>query len=82
MATDFASKMIRYGLKTREEMIPFVEEHDGKLDQGVIEEFCKFTRMPINEFYRILDKWYNTDLFEQDSHGIWHKKFQVGSGLK
>ena len=33
MATDFASKMIRYGLKTRDEMIPFVEEHDGILDK-------------------------------------------------
>ena len=81
MATDFASKMIRYGLKTRDEMIPFVEEHDGKLDQGVVEKFCDFTHMSIDEFYRILDKWYNTDLFEQDDHGVWHKKFKVGEGL-
>ena len=33
------------------------------------------------EFYEILDKWYNTDLFEQDNHGVWHKKFKVGKGL-
>ena len=81
MATDFASKMIRYGLKTRDEMIPFVEEHEGKLDQGVVEKFCDFTRMSIDEFYRILDKWYNTDLFQQDEHGVWHRKFKVGEGL-
>src|SRR5579872_4356706 len=29
-ATDYACRWIRYGLKTREEMIPYVEEHDGK----------------------------------------------------
>ena len=75
MTTDIASRWIRYGLKTRDEMIPYVEEHDGKLDQGVVEKFCEFTKMSTSEFYKILDKWYNRDLFEQDSHGIWHKKF-------
>tara|TARA_B100000949_G_scaffold162129_1_gene142905 strand:- start:1085 stop:2179 length:1095 start_codon:yes stop_codon:yes gene_type:complete len=79
MATDIASRWIRYGLKTREEMIPFVEEYDGQLDQGVIEKFCEFTKMSTSEFYSILDKWYNPELFEQDSFGVWHKKFKVGS---
>ena len=81
IATDYASKMIRYGMKTREEMIPFVEELDGKIDQDAIEKFCDFTHLSQYEFYKILDKWYNPKLFEQDSDGIWHKKFKVGSGL-
>ena len=81
MATDMASRMIRSGLKTRAEMIPFVEEHDGKLDQGAVEKFCEFTRLSEHEFYTILDKWYNPQLFEQDNHGVWHKKFKVGLGL-
>ena len=29
-------------------------------------------------FYKILDKWYNPELFEQDNHGVWHPKFKVG----
>jgi hypothetical protein len=33
IATDIGSKWIRYGMKTREEMIPIIEEKDGKLDQ-------------------------------------------------
>ena len=78
ISTDIASRWIRYGLKTREEMIPIVEKHDGVLDQGTIEKFCDFTKMSNSEFYAILDKWYNTDLFEQDSDGVWHKKFKVG----
>ena len=82
IATDYASKMIRYGLRTREEMIPFVEENDGKMDQGAIEKFCEFTRLSEYEFNKLLDKWYNPKLFEQDNHGVWHKKFKVGLGLK
>ena len=34
VATDNASRWIRYGLKSREEMISIIEEIDGKLDQG------------------------------------------------
>ena len=78
IATDIASRWIRYGLKTREEMIPFVEQCDGQLDQGTVEKFCEFTKMSTSEFYMILDKWYNPELFEQDSYGVWHKKFKVG----
>lgn len=80
-ATEMASRWIRYGLKTREEMIPFVKEYDRKLDQGIVERFCEFTRMPIREFWKIMDKWYNREFFKQDEDGIWHEKFEVGKGL-
>ena len=81
IATDNASRWVRYGIKTREEMIPIVEEKDSKLDQGIVDLFCEFTRMSRREFYEILDKWYNTELFEKDDHGVWHPKFKVGEGL-
>ena len=77
LATDNASRLIRYGMKTREEMIPIVEEKDGILDHGIVEKFCEFTRMSKREFYEILDKWYNPDLFEQDKDLVWHKKFKI-----
>ena len=80
-ATDNASRWIRYGLATREEMIPFVKKHDGKLDQGAVDKFCEFTKMSYKEFWQVLDKWYNTELFEKDDDGIWHPKFEVGKGL-
>ena len=81
VATDNASRWIRYGMKTREEMIPYVEEKDGKLDQGIVEKFCEFTHLSIDEFWKIMDKWYNTELFEKDRDGIWRPKFKVGTGL-
>ena len=81
IATDNASRWIRYGLKTRQEMIPIVEEIDGKLDQGVADKFCEFIQMGPREFWKIMDKWYNPKLFEQDKDKVWHPKFKVGVGL-
>lgn len=81
-ATDIASRWIRYRLKTREEMIPFVEKVDLQLDQGVLDKFCEFVGMSTKEFWRTMDKWYNRELFEQDKDGVWHPKFKVGVGLK
>jgi N-acetyl sugar amidotransferase len=80
-ATEMASRWIRAGLKTREEMIPLVKEYDRKLDQGIVEKFCEFTHMSPREFWITLDKWYNKKLFEQDQDGVWHEKFEVGIGI-
>jgi hypothetical protein len=81
VATDNASRLIRYGIKTREEMIPIVEEKDGKLDEGIVKKFLEFTGMTEKEFFKVLDKWYNPKLFERDDYGVWTPKFKVGSGL-
>ncbi len=81
VATDNASRWIRYGLKTRDEMIPIVEEIDGKLDQGIVDKFCEFTKMSHAEFWKIMDKWYNKELFDRDKDGVWHSKFKVGKDL-
>ena len=59
-------------------MIPIVEERDKKLDQCIIDKFCEFTKMSHAEFWKIMDKWYNQDLFRRDSHGNWHPKLKVG----
>jgi len=80
-ATDIASRWIRYGMKTRDEMIPVVEEHDGELDQGTLEIFCEFIGISIPYFWKIVDKWYNTELFERDYDGLWRPKFKVGLGI-
>ncbi len=77
-ATQMASRWIRYGMTTREEMIPIVKKLDGVLDQGIVDGFCSFADISVKKFYEILDKWYNPELFEQDQYGLWHKKFEVG----
>ena len=79
--TQMASRWIRYGMKTREEMIPIVKKYDKNLDQGIVEGFCEIIGMQIKEFYDVLDKWYNKELFIQDQDKIWHEKFEVGKGI-
>jgi N-acetyl sugar amidotransferase len=81
IVTDYACRLIRAGIKTREEMIPIVEENDGILDQGSVDIFCEFTKLSHSEFWNIVDKWYNEELFFKDKDGIWHPKFKIGSGL-
>lgn len=81
-ATEMASRWIRAGLATRDEMIPVVRQYDRNLDQGIVDSFLSFTGMRPREFWQVMDKWYNTELFEQDRDGLWHEKFEVGVGLK
>ncbi|MCF7917305.1 MAG: N-acetyl sugar amidotransferase [Candidatus Omnitrophica bacterium] len=81
-ATEMASRWIRAGLVTREEMIPLVKEKDKNLDQGIVERFCDFTRISYKEFWNVMDKWYNRNFFKSGRDGIWHEKFEVGVGLK
>lgn len=76
-----ASRWIRAGLVTRNEMIPLVKEHDKKLDQGIVDKFMEYTGMSVREFWSTMDKWYNTELFYQDRDGVWHEKFEVGVGI-
>ncbi|MEG1692354.1 MAG: N-acetyl sugar amidotransferase [Bacteroidales bacterium] len=80
-ATEMASRWIRSGIATREEMIPLVKKYDKILDQGIVDRFMQYTSMTPREFWGIMDKWYQPELFYQDSDGIWYEKFEVGKGL-
>lgn len=73
-ATDYASKYIRYGLITREQGMELVRRYDHVLDQLAMEDFCKFVGYTVREFWEIVDKFYNPDLFERDSSGLWKLK--------
>jgi len=75
--TQMASRWIRYGMATREEMIPIVKKYDKNLDQGIVDGFCELIGIKIQKFYEILDKWYNRELFNQDEDKIWHEKFNI-----
>lgn len=73
--TEAASRMIRYGLMSREEAVKVVNKKDHILDQRIVEDFISFTGISYKEFWSIVDKWYNQDLFEKGRDGIWKKKF-------
>lgn len=75
--TEMASRYIRAGKMSRDEAIYLVNERDHKLDQKILDDYCDFVGITIKEFWVLADKWYNTDLFEQDRFGVWNKKFKI-----
>lgn len=78
-ATDYASKFVRYGLMDRKEAIKLVRERDHCLDPRAIEDFCEFTGYTVQEFWSIVDKFYNRDIFEKDMFGQWKLKEPIWS---
>ena len=65
-ATDYCSRMIRYGMITREEAKELVKKHDHALDPRSLREFCDFFGYSETEFWGIIDSHYNTEIFEKD----------------
>lgn len=70
-ATDYAARMVRYGMLTRDEAFELVKKHDHALDPLCVRDFCDFLGYSEKEFWEIIDKLYNKELFEKDSLGRW-----------
>lgn len=70
-ATDYCSRMVRYGMITREEAVKLVKEHDHALDPLCVRDFCEFLGYSEKEFWEIIDRHYNQELFEKDKLNRW-----------
>lgn len=77
MASDYAARLIRYGLLDREKAIKIVKERDHKLDDKCIEDFCSFVGINKDRFYRIVEKYYNMDLFYKNEFGEFKLKNEI-----
>ncbi|KEA45834.1 N-acetyl sugar amidotransferase [Campylobacter mucosalis] len=76
-ATDYASRMIRYGMITRDEAVKLVKHHDHALDNRSVREFCDFFGYSEREFWHIVDKHYNQEIFKQLDNGSWKLKNNI-----
>ena len=76
-ATDYAARMVRYGLISRDEAVKLVQKHDHALDPLCVRDFCAFCGYTETEFWTILDGLYNRDLFTKDALGRWILKEPV-----
>jgi len=76
--TDYMNEEIRLGRISREEAIKIVEKYDGTCSDIFIEKFCKYIEITVEEFWEVVDKFVNKDLFEKDEQGKWQRKFKVG----
>jgi len=73
-ATDMAARLVKNGDLTREAAIELVRKHDHNLDQKCVEDFCNFLGYSLSEFWKIVDTFYNIDLFEKNENGQWKLK--------
>ena len=78
-ATDYASRFIRYGLINRQEAKELVKEHDHDLDPLALRDFCDFCGYSEREFWGIVERFYNRNLFAKDFLGRWVLKSSVWS---
>ena len=75
-ATDVSCYWIRNGYITREQGIRYVKEHDHKIDPKALDDFLEFTGYSDREFWGIVEKFWNRDLFEKVD-GEWRLKNPV-----
>lgn len=73
-ATDYASRFVRYEMLSREDAVHLVKEHDHNLDPKSVDAFCDFLGYTKSEFWSIVDKFYNKDIFEKDKNSEWKLK--------
>lgn len=69
-ATDYASRFIRYGMLTREEAVEIVKKKDHNLDPRSVREFCEFCGYRESEFWEIIEKHYNSNLYTENEYGL------------
>ena len=79
--TDVVGYWIRSGRISREQGISLIKEHDHKLDQMVLDDFLKFTRYTDKEFWDVVDKFWNRDLFSKKER-LWTPNPVISESFK
>ncbi len=75
-ATDVSCYWIRTGRIKREEAIKLVKKHDHKLDRKAMDDFINFAGYSEEEFWKIVDKFFNRDIFKKID-GKWRLKKEI-----
>jgi len=70
-ATDVVGYWRRSGRISKEEGLKLIKEHDHKLDRKVLDDFLSFTEYTHREFWDIVEKFWNRELFYMTRDGLW-----------
>ena len=62
---------------TRKEALEAVKNHDHALAPFAVRDSCEFCGYSEREFWAIVDKFYNREIFQKDSFGRWVLKEPV-----
>lgn len=71
--TDVCCYWIRDGLISRDEAIPLVRDNDWKIDPTALGNFLDFTGYSEDEFWKIVEKFWNKEIFHKVD-GKWDLK--------
>ena len=83
--TDYLNEEIRLKYISRDDAIELAEKYDGNCSVKLIETFCEYLDIKLDDFYENLVKATNKDLFEIDYTNKIPKfkpKFKVGIGIR
>jgi len=72
-ATDVVGYWIRSGRITKEKGKTLIRENDHKLDQRILKDFLDFTGYSEKEFWEVIEKFWNREVFEK-VNGKWQPK--------
>lgn len=72
-ATDEACYEVREGRITRKEAFNLVKKYDGKCGQKYIDKFCRYAGISKSDFWIVVERYRNKDLFER-VNGQWKLK--------
>ena len=79
--TDICNERIRKNKLTRNEAIKLIEKYDGVCDDSIIQRYCKYVNISSAEFWKIVNKYVNTNLFYIRKGKRPKRKFTVGIDL-
>jgi len=68
-ATDHACHEIRYGRRTREEMISIVKKYDGRYPKNAMKRVLDYFEITKEEFFDIIKPFINKEIFEREKNG-------------
>ena len=79
--TDHVNEEIRSERMSRAEAIDLVKKYDGTCSSKYIQSFSNYIGITVEEFWRTVDRFVNTNFFTKKSLGKYIPKFEVGVGL-
>lgn len=68
---DNISIEIRHGRMTREEGILILRELGEEIPYQEIEAFCSFIAMSTDEFWRVVERFRNSEIWQKNALGVW-----------
>ena len=78
---DIVNQEIRLGRMTRKQAIELVERYDGNYDPDIVKAYCRYLDITTEEYWEVVDRYVNKELFDKISMGVYRPRYKVGVGI-